>query len=154
MVINIYSKGRYPANTLSNFAPNCFDFDGFTNIPCMEAFLQSLKFEDTGEQQRVLYMNAKEAKAVGSAQKWEKYLYWNGRKLERFSKEYFSLIENAYSALSRNPNFSQALVDSGRKVLLHTIGKTLRRNTVLTWWEFTKILHKLRKAVNRKGQER
>lgn len=153
MIINIYSKGKYPANALSNFAPNCFDFDGFTNIPCMEAFLQSLKFEDAREQQCVLYMHAKEAKTAGCAQKWEKYLYWNGRKLNRFSKDYFSLIENAYNALSMNPHFRQALVDSGRKILLHTIGKTCRRNTVLTWWEFTTILHKLRKTARRNGQE-
>lgn len=107
LVINIYSKGKYPANKLSNFAPNSFDFNGFTNIPCMESFLQSLKFEDAREQQRVLYMNAKEAKTVGSAQKWKKFLFWNGKKFNRFSKEYFSLIENAYNSLLMNPNFRQ-----------------------------------------------
>ena len=62
MLINIYSKGKYPANVLSNFAANAFDFAGYKQIPCMESFLQSLKFEDSTEQQRVLYMTAKVAK--------------------------------------------------------------------------------------------
>lgn len=43
MFINIYSKGRYSANALSNFYSHSFAFEGFKNIPCMEAFLQSLK---------------------------------------------------------------------------------------------------------------
>lgn len=151
MFINIYSKGHYPANALSNFYPHTFNFDGFENITCMEAFLQSLKFEDANKQLCVLYKNAKEAKAIGSAQSWKKNLYWNGRKFERYSKEYVDLIEAAYHSLLANPNFRQALIDSGKNILLHTIGKTLRKNTVLTWWEFTGILHRLRKDVRQNG---
>lgn len=151
MFINIYSKGHYPANALSNFYPHTFNFDSFENIPCMEAFLQSLKFEDIGEQQRVLYMNAKNAKTIGSAHSWNKYLYWKGREIDRFSKEYYFLIESAFRSLSMNPNFRQALIDSGKNILLHTIGKTLRKNTVLTWWELTGILHRLRKDVKQNG---
>ena len=45
MFINIYLKGRYPANALSDFHSHSFAFDGFKKIPCMEAFLQSIKFE-------------------------------------------------------------------------------------------------------------
>ena len=29
MFINIYSKGKYPGNLLSNFAPHTFDFGGY-----------------------------------------------------------------------------------------------------------------------------
>ena len=70
MFINIYSKGKYPANMLSNFAPHEFDFDGYKRIPCMESFLQSLKIQDVVDQRRVLYMTAKEAKAYGGTRSW------------------------------------------------------------------------------------
>ncbi len=151
MLINIYSKGKYPANVLSNFAANEFDFAGYKQIPCMESFLQSLKFEDSAEQQRVLYMTAKEAKVYGSAKSWNRFLYWEGKKVDRFSKAYRSLLEDAYRSMLVNPKFKQALIDSRRNLFFHTMGKTVRRNTVLTWWEFVWILYKLRKDVRRNG---
>ena len=147
MFINIHSTGKYPADALSNFAPHVFSFDGHAAIPCMEAFLQSLKFEDPHEQLRVLAMPAKEAKRVGSNQRWHRFLYWNGRKIDRFSVDYIQLLESAYRCLMQNPTFLQAMIDSKGHLLLHTIGKTFRRNTVLTWWEFVGLLHKLRKEV-------
>jgi predicted NAD-dependent protein-ADP-ribosyltransferase YbiA (DUF1768 family) len=47
--MDIYSKGEYPANVLSNFYPNGFELDG---IKCrsMESFLQSLKYKNTCRQ--------------------------------------------------------------------------------------------------------
>ena len=113
----------------------------------MEVFLQSLKIQDLDEQQRVLYMTAKEAKAYGSTKRWDRFLYWKGNKIDRFSKEYLCFIESAYRSMLSNPNFKCALVASKKKILLHTIGKTLRKNTVLTWWEFVWILYKMRKEV-------
>lgn len=151
MLINIYSKGKYPANVLSNFAANEFDFAGYKQIPCMESFLQPLKFEDSAEQQRVLYMTAKKAKVYGSAKSWNRFLYWEGKKVDRFSKAYRSLLEDAYRSMLVNPKFKQALIDSRRNLFFHTMGKTVRRNTVLTWWEFVWILYKLRKDVRRNG---
>lgn len=151
MFINIYSKGKYPANMLSNFAPHAFDFDGYKQIPCMESFLQSLKFQDIAEQKRVLYMTAKEAKIYGSSKNWDGILYWKDKKIDRFSKEYLCFIESAYRSMLSNPNFKCALIDSKRKLLFHTIGKTLRKNTVLTWWEFIWLLYKMRKEVRHNG---
>ena len=151
MFINIYSKGKYPANMLSNFAPHEFDFDGYKRIPCMESFLQSLKFQDVVDQRRVLYMTAKEAKAYGGTRSWDRYLHWKEKKIDRFSRDYLCLIERAYRALVANPEFRQALIDSKRKLLLHTVGKSLRKNTILTWWEFVGLLYKMRKEVRRNG---
>lgn len=144
MFINIYSKGKYPANMLSNFAPHEFDFDGFKQITCMESFLQSLKFRDVIEQRRVLYMTAKEAKEYGIHKNWCRYLFWKGKQIDRFSIEHRDLLESAYRAMLDNPNFKQALIDLKRNLLLHTIEKTSRRRTVLTWWEFVGLLYKMR----------
>lgn len=145
MFINIHSKGVYPANALSNFASHKFSFDGVINIPCMESFLQSLKFEDPFDQNRVLFLSAREAKLEGSKKKWKKYLYWKGARFNRFSCKYFDFILSAYRQLYQNNDFKTALISTGNKLLLHTIGCTFRKNTVLTWWEFTYILSKLRR---------
>ena len=144
-IINIYSKGKYPADALSNFAPHAFDFDGVTGIPCMEAFLQSLKFKDESEQQKVLQMSGKEAKNAGTEQGWSRTLFWKGRSIDRFSKEYTELVERAYRAMLQNESFRAALDASRGCLLLHTIGKTLRKNTILTWWEFVGALYRIRK---------
>ncbi|MBR2590541.1 MAG: hypothetical protein IKE65_06420 [Clostridia bacterium] len=48
--MNIYSKGKYPADALSNFASHPFTFDGFQDIQSKEGLLQSLKFEDVRAQ--------------------------------------------------------------------------------------------------------
>lgn len=109
MILNIYSKGKYPANILSNFSENTFDFDGFCNIPSMESFLQSLKFSDLDMQRKVLYMEAKVAKCVGSAQHWQRTLTWKGTEIDRFSREYAHLIESAYRSLLANADFRKAL---------------------------------------------
>lgn len=147
MFLNIYSKGKYPSNELSNFAPHKFDFDGFQNIPCMEAFLQSLKFEEPEEQEQILYLSAKEAKAAGACKEWHTWLFWKGQKINRFSEEYTELITRAYKSLLLNDEFREALLASKNRILVHMIGKTFRKNTVLTWWEFTSILTRLRKEV-------
>ena len=147
MILNIYSKGRYPADALSNFAMHQFSFDGFEDIPCMEAFLQSLKFADVEEQKKVLYLSAKDAKEAGTKQGWDKTLYWKGKAIDRFSKEYMELVWKAYLELYKNDEFRKALKSSGHKILLHTIGRTFRHSTVLTWWEFTGILTRLRRKM-------
>ncbi len=148
IILNIYSKGRYPADALSNFAPHPFDFDGVADIPCMEAFLQSLKFSDPREQSAVLRLSGKEAKQAGADHGWNRTLYWQGREIDRFSGDYTRLVERAYRALLQNDGFRAALQASGHSILLHTIGRTLRKNTVLTWWEFTGILYRLRKSLS------
>lgn len=148
MIIDIYSKGSYPADALSNFAPHKFNFDGFEDIPCMEAFLQSLKFSDVEEQKRILYLPAVSAKEAGTAKGWNKTLYWKGKSIDRFSREYRNLVFKAYNALFENAEFRKALKHSGHKILIHSIGKTFRRKTVLTWWGFTGILTVLRRKIS------
>lgn len=146
-IINIYSKGKYPADALSNFAPHKFSFDGAEDIACMEAFVQSLKFKDERQQREALRLPGKEAKLAGADRTWGRTLYWKGREFDRFSKEYAQLIERAYHAMLSNEDFRAALKASKGCALLHTVGKTRRKSTVLTWWEFLRILYKLRREI-------
>lgn len=147
MFLNINFNATYPSNALSNQTPHPFNFEDFQNIPCMESFLQSLKFEDPEEQTKILYLSAEDAIAAGKCKAWDTYLFWKGQKINRFSKEYMELMTRAYRSLFLNVDFREALLASGHKILLHTSGKTFRKNTVLTWWEFVCILTKLRKEA-------
>ena len=154
LIINIYSKGKFPADQLSNFTPYpfSFQFDGTNTssyyISSMEAFLQSLKFKKPNEQEQIWSLTAKEAKRVGSTQTWEKYLYWRGKPIDRFSTDYSRLVNAAYQSMfEQNKDFRKALEATRGRILLHTIGKWRRRKTVLTWWEFVRVLYKLRKTL-------
>ncbi len=151
LVINIYSKGVYPADQLSNFYPHPFVFDGIC-VSCMEALLQSMKFADPEQQKQICTMSAKEAKSLGSTQNWQRsgQLYWQGKRYDRYSVQYQQLLDRAYDALLTNVAFQQALLDSGHAILIHSIGKYFRRNTCLTAGEFCRLLLRKRKQLREK----
>ena len=131
LIINVYSKGSYPADALSNFAPHSFCFEG-GEFKCMESFLQSLKFKDIYEQRQIWSLSGKEAKSMGSEQEWHRFLYWNGKPIDRFSKQYIQLVESAYQNMfDQNSDYREALQATKGHLLLHTIGKLRRSNTVV-----------------------
>lgn len=155
--INIYSKSpNEVAKKLSNFYPYMFEVDG-VSFKCYESFIQCLKFSDPDEQMKVAQMEAKEAKAAGQKQHWQKnggWLYWQGDAINRYSKQYNQLVERAYDCLCQNPEFSDTLCRS-HGILIHTIGigKIRKKDTVLTSIEFCTILMKKRRKLrkNKKG---
>lgn len=67
--MDIGSNNKYPANSLSNFAPHHFVFD---DVQCnsMEGFLQSLKFKDPETQKHVCLKVEIKAKGKGRKKKW------------------------------------------------------------------------------------
>lgn len=143
--IDIYSKGEYPANVLSNFYPNGFTFDGM-ECASMEGFLQSLKYRNPQKQQEVCGMVGKEAKVAGNKKRLWKLtgnLYWKGKRYKRKSKEFDELRFNAYKALLGNETFRAALESVNGRELKHSIGKHRRRTTVLTEEEFIGYLNGL-----------
>lgn len=148
LFLNVHSKGRYPSNVLSNFYSHQFTFEGYS-FECMEGFLQSLKFQSENEKARFSEMDGKSAKLAGADKKYVS-LYWKGRTYNRHSKEYADLLFKAYEAMClQNTTFQDALKASCPLILMHTIGKWRRGHTVLTWWEFTCILTKLRSKLAR-----
>lgn len=150
-VIDIYSKGEYPANILSNFANNNFMIDG-VRCSSMEGFLQSLKVCDTERQKQICLLSGLKAK---KAPRWYENirwkmtgrLYWKGRVINRFSDNYQHLLNRAYRSLYENENFRKALKDSIGYKLRHSIGKHNAKKTVLTEYEFVSRLYKLRNIV-------
>lgn len=147
VAVDISSKSEFPINMLSNFANNSYTLDS-VNIASMEGFLQSMKYKNTDAQIRICALTGKEAKKAGRHHNFWKItqsLYWNGKRINRYSKEYTELITRAYDAMAEsNPKFVKSLLLTGYKVLLHSIGKKSKCRTVLTEDEFTEQLVRLR----------
>lgn len=147
MIIDVHSKGEYPSCAISNFAEYEFCIDG---VKCMsmEGFLQSLKFRSIRKQKQICLLSGKEAKNStrhSIAQlRWRitHKLYWQGRKICRFSDEYQELLDTAYAELSKNKAFIKSLKDTEKSELVHTIGKNDVRKTVLTEYELvSRLMH-------------
>lgn len=154
-IIDIYSKGEYPANILSNFYPNKFIFDG---IECasMEGFLQSLKVKNAKKQEQMCSLIGIEAKKIGKYRfiwKVTGSVYWRGKKYKRDSFEFRDLIKKAYDAMYKeNGGFREALLATKGKELKHSIGKHNPRKTILTEEEFVGCLNALRNEYDLKEQ--
>ena len=147
--IDIYSKGEYPANVLSNFYPNGFTFDG-VECASMEGFLQSLKYRNAEKQKAVCALIGNEAKEAGGKKflwKLTGNLYWQGKRYKRKSGEFDALRLNAYKAMLENNTFRLALESAREKTLTHSIGKHNKRTTVLTEEEFIGYLYELIKML-------
>ena len=149
--IDIYSKGEYPSNVLSNFYPNEFTYDG---VKCgsMEGFLQSLKYKKAKKQQKICLLLGKEAKKKGKYKflwKLTGNIHWQGKRIKRTSEEYKSLIKNVYIALSKNEEFIKALKATENKQLVHSLGNKNERKTILTEKEFIDCLNYIRNLANK-----
>ena len=145
-VIDIHSKGDYPANELSNFFPHPFVIDG-VECASMEGFLQSLKFISTKTQKAVCALSGKAAKNKGKHKflwKLTGNIHWNGKKLSRYGEEYQTLLSRAYAALAQNERFIAALTASIGAELCHSIGCRDPKYTILTEQEFIAQLTALR----------
>lgn len=154
LTVNINFKSEFPINILSNSSNNSFMLDG-VNIKCMDSFLQSLKFKNTDKQKKICFLTAKEAEKAGKYHnlwKLSKMLYWNGKRINRYSKDYTELITRAYDAMAEsNPEFVRILLSTEYKILADSELGDSKRKTLLTENEFTEEqLFRLRKKYKEK----
>lgn len=150
--MEIYSKNKYPANKLSNFADHRFEIDG---VQCnsMEGFLQSLKFKGLEMQAEVCKLVGFDAKKKGSDKNWQRTqtLYWRGNEINRISEEYQQLISKAYECMyNQSDSFKRALMDSGKSVYTHKMGSNKPMETILTTDEFISRLNDCRDRLTKK----
>jgi len=150
--MDIKSGKKYPASTLSNFAPHPFEIDG---VKCnsMEGWLQSLKFKNPEMQEEVCKLVGYAAKKKGRNHKWDRKLYWRGIPVDRFSNDYQELLNRAYKALGKNKKFKKALLATGDASLTHSIGKRKEEETILTQREFCSRLVMLRERFIKAEEE-
>ena len=148
-VTDIYSKGLWDEVYLSNFSETDFEFDG-VQVKSMEGFLQSLKTSDVEKQILICSLVGKDAKTVGSfnTEFDGSHLYWKGKPIDRFSGEYQTLLKRVYHArFEHDANFRKALEYTKNKKLIHTVGKTDPKETILTDAEFINLLSGLHELI-------
>ena len=152
--MDITSRGKYPANALSNFAPHPFEIDG-VKCASMEGFLQALKCKNEKTQELVCSFTGIKAKRSGSRKKWfrKQILHWQGVEYKRNSDEYQELLDRAYDALYENDGFKRALRASGDAKYKHSIGGRKKAETVLTISEFCSRVTKLRDRLKEEDKE-
>ncbi len=146
--MDIGSKSKYPAGSLSNFSPHPFVFEG-VECASMEGLLQAFKFDKELIQVEVCKLVGFAAKKRGSKRNWQRNqtLYWKDVAYGRSGEEYQKLLNRAYMSLASNTKFQKALIASGDAVLGHSIGKRKKQDTVLTTQEFCSRLTKIREKL-------
>lgn len=138
-MIDIMGKSQGPAGALSNFRLYLFTFDG---VECAgaEGPLQSFKFQDLEVQREICMLSGPKAKARGQERNciWKnaQKLWWLGKEYDRHGPEYQELLDRLFDALLENEDFRAALLSSGNEILVHSIGSSDPRDTVLTEQEF------------------
>ena len=118
----------------------------------MEGFLQSLKFKDPVVQESICGLSGFAAKCAGKkGNDWKKTqtLWWKGKVYDRISIRYTNLIWSVYQDMfCQSRAYRTALRVTGNATLIHSIGRTDPKDTVLTEQEFVTILMKLRNMAN------
>jgi hypothetical protein len=151
--VDIHSRGKWPANVLSNFHDNPFYFDG---IYCasFEGILQAFKTKFVNEQARLCGLSGRAAQKAGQEyNNWKEsqYLYWNGESYERGSAEYWELLLRVFDIENMNIDKITALLATGNRKLVYSIGKKDKPQTVLTEDEFCRLLTIARVRLKEKG---
>ncbi|UGO50244.1 hypothetical protein RGZ1_227 [Morganella phage vB_MmoM_Rgz1] len=150
MVFDIHSRLPYPSCELSNFAHHPFIVDG-VSFGGMEGFLQGLKVEKPALQLELFKLYGLAAYREGQKHNRKSDTLWfKGTPINRHSEAYFRLVKSMYFKMAiQNEKFRKALIDTGDKILIHSIGKTDPMETILTNDEFCGILTEIRTIVSK-----
>ncbi len=139
------NKGSY-SKILSNLFPYEFEFRG-KELHSIESFFQGIKFKDIDMQSLVFKysgLDSNNVKACGTYD-WKKtgIVYWQGKEIDRYSKEYDELIDELYISAIQNPLYRSALKKCNKNII-HTMGELEKSETVFTRCEFEKQLNCLK----------
>ena len=154
--INIgYNFKNSTARVLSNLYPMKFKFRGKW-VASIEGVLQGIKYPNKKHQNLVLEYSGFDAyhtRASNEANFWgnDGKLYWQGKAMDRHSKEYQDFLDELYISASKNPIYSNTLLGTGDKYLLHHFGQTDPHITVLTRFEYEQRLNSLREYLKTKS---
>lgn len=148
-VNDIRPEGRHPEDILSRLCNNGFCFQR-VQCGCMEAFLLSLRHQDTEIQRKVCVMDSSD---LGYKLKWypapnwreNQTLWWKGKPIKRYSSDYRQLIEEAFSEMYLwSARFRFVLMQTENKKLTCNSGNNDPSKCLLTDREFCEILTCLR----------
>lgn len=151
--VDIWSRGEYPADVLSNLCSNGFRFDGMI-CGSMEGFLQSLKQRDKEKQRQICSMKGRNAKKQ-SSRGWQtdQIVWWKGNTIDRQSKDFYDFVCAAYMAMfEQNERFRTALMSTRGKMLYHSRGESNPYKTILTEKELCQILMSMRDDYDKRDK--
>ena len=138
-------KGLY-GKALSNLFPYEFKFKG-KKLNSIESFFQGIKFKDKKMQNLVLRYSGFNSNyiKVCTDYNWKEtgIIYWQGKAIDRFSKEYEELVDELYISAIQNPLYRNVLKKCDKEII-HTLGKNDKKETVFTRFEFEKQLNCLK----------
>ena len=152
--INVHFKHLFSlSKMLSNLFQYRFYFRGKRISSSIEAVLHGIMFKDVDAQNHVLRdgysgLNANVIK-YASQYDWRKtgILYWQGKPIIRESEEYYDFIDELYVSAIQNPLLRGAIKNAGDKYIMHSIGGTDPKQTVLMRCEFEYELNLLREFL-------
>ena len=137
--INVGYKfhGSY-AQMLSNLFPYKIKFRG-KKLSSLECFFQGIKFKDKKTQNYIFTYFGIQAVHIKTATNydWKEtgIIYWQGKAIDRFSKEYNNLIDELYICAIQNPLYRGVLLNC-EKPIIHAIGEIEKVTTTFTRYEF------------------
>lgn len=135
---------------LSNLFHYDFYFKGF-KFSSIEAVFQGFKIKDK-KTQRYLFsyhsLNSNNIKAA-SDYNWKEngIVYFQGKAIDRNSKDYEDFIDELYVSAIQNPLYRNVLKNVGNKYILHAIGVESKKDTVFSRFEFEYQLNLLKAYV-------
>ena len=137
---------------LSNLFPYQFKFKG-KRLASIESFFQGIKWKDKKVQNQIFSyygIQAVHTKAATSYQ-WKEtgIVYWQGKPIQRESKEYTLLVDELYVAAAQNPIYRGALCNC-TKPIIHSLGEENPKETTLTRYEFELELNCLKDFLRQK----
>jgi len=149
-----YNFKSSKSKVLSNLYPMEFKFRG-KKVKSIEGVLQGIKYKDKKTQNLVLNyagIDAYHTRACNEIDFWGKkvVLYWQGKPMERNSKQYQDFLDELYISASQNPLYVRALISTGDKYILHHIGRDDPNETVLTRFEYENRINALREYLKQK----
>ncbi len=152
-VVDINSRGDYPAYVLSNLYQCPFYFNGIF-CASREGLLQALKVSDIDEQIRLCSLLGYEAQQVGqnyNGWKENQLLHLQGEVYKRNSEKYQHLLKRIFDSENMSLDVVAALLSTHNKKLIHSIGKSDITDTVLTEQEFCLLMTGVRTQLKEKG---
>lgn len=137
---------------LSNLFQYKFYFKGFI-LQSIESVFQGFKIKNK-KTQRYLFdyygLNSNNIK-IAYDYNWrdEKKVYFQGKAIDRNSKEYEDFIDELYISAIQNPLYRNVLKNVGDKYILHALGEKSRDETVFSRAEFEYELNVLKAFVQK-----
>ena len=145
-------KGAF-SKTLSNLYPYEFKFRG-KKVKSIESVFQGIKFKDKKAQNLMFNYYGINSNNIKAATDYDwrvtGVVYWQGKEINRFSKEYDDFLDELYISAIANPLY-RGILKNVNKYILHSMGKKNKEDTVFTRYEFERMLNILKDYVKING---